>query len=229
MRILIVSDVTSWMPGGVPAETRDLINGLAGRGHAIAFAGDAPLQGAEAARHFVVTIPITAEFGEQVRRAVEAFAPDVVHVICMSSRGVLAMLPALGTRRWLLTVHSVPPYERKFRRWHGHEGLHYAARALRFLPHALAWRWLLRGGKIPGVVVHSEFVAGIMARYGLPEARNHLVPLRAPAWLVAGPRAPPPTSCASSRSPAWRTRRASTTLSRRCRRCCDVSPGFATK
>jgi len=177
MRILIISDVTSWMPGGVPAETRDLINGLAGRGHTVAFAGDAPLQGAEAARHFEITVPIDAGFGAQVRGAIETFAPEVVHVICMSSRGVLAMLPALGASRWLLTVHSVPPYERKFRRWHGHEGLHYAARALRFLPHSLAWRWLLRGGKIPGVVVHSEFVARIMARYGLQERRNHLIPL----------------------------------------------------
>ncbi len=177
MRILIVSDVSSWMPGGVPAETRDLINGLAGRGHAIAFAGDAPLQGAQAAGHFVITIPIAADFGEQVRRAIATFEPDVVHVICMSSRGVLALLPVLGSRRWLLTVHSVPPYERRFGRWHAHEGPHYAARALRFLPHAIAWRWILRSGKIPGVVVHSDFVARVMARYGLPEARTHLVPL----------------------------------------------------
>lgn len=177
MRILIVSDVTSRMPGGVPAETRALINGLASKGHVVAFASDAPLSGAEAATHFPITIPITSAFADQVGVALSAFHPDFVHVICMSSKGLLALSPVLRAHRWALTVHSIPPYERKLPLWHAHEGLHYAARSLRFLPHTLAWRWLLRGGKVSSIVVHSEFVFEVIVRYGFPRERLRLIPL----------------------------------------------------
>ena len=91
MRILIVSDISSWMPGGVPAETRELIGGLTGRGHVVALASDAPLEGAEGARHFPLTIPVSGLLAEEVERALRAFEPDFVHVICMSSKGVLTL------------------------------------------------------------------------------------------------------------------------------------------
>lgn len=174
MRILIVSDVTSWMPGGVPAETRDLINGLVGRGHDVALASDSPLRGA-AARHFEITIPVTSSFGDQLRGILVTFQPDFVHVICMSSKGVLTLTRILRSHRWSLTVHSIPPYERKLRLWHGHERLHYAARSLRFLANTLAWQWIFRLGRIPSVIVHSKFVFGAVARYGFPKDRIALI------------------------------------------------------
>ena len=52
MRILILSDVSGFMPGGVPAETRELIAGLARRGHEVAFAGDVPVTAAQARAPF---------------------------------------------------------------------------------------------------------------------------------------------------------------------------------
>jgi glycosyltransferase involved in cell wall biosynthesis len=178
MKILIASAATSWMPGGVPAETRDLIRGLVQRGHEVALACDVPLSGAEAARHFAITLPIGGpSSGRELRSAIDAFEPDFVHVICMGAKGMISSLPVLRGRRWALTVHSVPPSEQKLHRWHAHEGLHYAARSIRFLPNSVAWRWLFRRGGIPRVVVHSDYVRGIVTRFGFAGQRVELVPL----------------------------------------------------
>lgn len=177
MKILIASAATSWMPGGVPAETRDLVKGLAGRGHDVALACDVPLSGAEAARHFEMSLPIGPVSARELQKAIDAFQPDFVHIICMGARGMIALLPVLRGRRWALTVHSVPPSEQKLHRWHGHEGLHYAARSVRFLPNSFTWRWLFRRGGIPRAVVHSEYVRGIVTRFGYADRLVDLIPL----------------------------------------------------
>ena len=57
MKILIVSAATSFMRGGVPTETRDLVVGLHRLGHEVALACDVPLPGAEVARHFAIALP----------------------------------------------------------------------------------------------------------------------------------------------------------------------------
>jgi glycosyltransferase involved in cell wall biosynthesis len=177
MRILILSDVSGFMPGGVPAETRELIGGLARRGHELAFAGDVPVIEAQLARHFPIAIPIGRSFRRQVAAILDDFRPEFVHVICMSSRGVLKLAPLLGPHPWALTVHSVSPYERKFKLFHRHEGLHYALRSFRCLPNSLAWRWVLNSGKVPRVIAHSDFVAQVLERYGFPAQRIELVSL----------------------------------------------------
>lgn len=177
MRILIVSDVAGAMPGGVPAETRVLISGLADMGHSLAYAGDVPVVAAEVAAHFPISLPIGASFSQQVNFALNRFSPDFIHVICMSSRGVVELARLLRRRRWALTVHSVSPYERKLGLFHSRESLHYGLRSVRFLPNSLAWRAVLSGDKIPRVVVHSEFVAQVVERYGFPPAKIRLITL----------------------------------------------------
>lgn len=177
LRILIVSDVSSRMRGGVPSETRGLIQGLARLGHAVALASDVPLEGAEQAEHFPITLPVQNALATEIGLAIARFEPDFVHVLCMSSRGLMQLAPTLHSHRWALTVHSVPPYERKLSRWHGHEALHYGARALRFLPNSMAWRWVFHRGIVPRVVVHSKYVEGIVVRYGCARDRVVLIPL----------------------------------------------------
>ena len=177
MRILIISAVTGYMRGGVPASMVQLIRGLSARGHAVALAGDVVPRGAEAAHHFKIAIPTGAQLADETRRAVDAFAPDVVHVIAMGSRGLSTLMPVLDGRPWGLTMHSVPPHERKLAALHGHDGAHYAARGLRFLPNTLAWKWLLRRLPVPRVVVHSQAVHDTVARYGFDAARIALIPL----------------------------------------------------
>jgi glycosyltransferase involved in cell wall biosynthesis len=177
MKILIVSAATSWMRGGVPTETRDLVAGLHRLGHQVALACDVPLRGAEVARHFALALPFSRHSAEQLRTAIEVFDPDFVHVLCIGAKGLVAFLPVLRARRWAMTVHSLPPAEQKLRLWHDREILHYFMRSIRFLPNSLGWRWLLRGSNIPQVIVHSRFVHDMVARFGLPRERLTIVPL----------------------------------------------------
>ena len=177
MKILIVSAATSYMRGGVPTETRDLVGGLHRRGHQVALACDLPLPGAEVARHFALALPFSRVSAEQLRAAIEAFEPDFVHVLCTGAKGLVAFLPVLRSTRWALTVHSLPPAEQKLRLWHHREHLHYFARAIRFFPNSMGWRWLFRTADIPKVIVHSRFVHDMVARFGLPKERMTIVPL----------------------------------------------------
>lgn len=188
MRILIVSDVSSHMRGGVPTETRGLIRGLSARGHAVALASDTPLAGTEQAEHFPITLPVDASLVSEIARAIGSFKPDFVHVICMSSRGVNNLAPLLRTHRWALTVHSVPPHERKLAHWHGHERLHYSARAMRFLANSVAWRWVLHSGMVPQVIVHSRYVEGIVLKYGGRNVASIPLPFEAESTAAVGER-----------------------------------------
>ncbi len=81
MRILVFSDVTGYMRGGVPAETRQLLRGLQNRGHEIALMADIPLEGTEGVTHFRLSLPIDRTLSQQLRGAIDTFKPDLVHVI----------------------------------------------------------------------------------------------------------------------------------------------------
>ena len=176
MRVLIVSDVSGNMHGGVPTETVHLLHGLSARGHELALCADVPPRGVkDVACHFPLTIPTDGDLRRQVGKAVESFDPDVIHVMAMSSRGLFQMAPLVRGRHWVLTCHSVPPYERKIPWFHAHEPAHYAARTLRYLPHAAAWKWLFRRGMVPHAIVHSEVVRDIVVRYGQPACATSLI------------------------------------------------------
>jgi glycosyltransferase involved in cell wall biosynthesis len=192
MRILVISEVTGYMRGGVPASMVRLIQGLTERGHAVALAGDVVPKGAEAARHYTLTLPIGRRLADEVGAAIAAFAPDVVHLMAISSRGLVQLRALLARRRWLLTCHSLPPYERKLPALHGSDALHYGVRSLRFLANTVAWKWLLRQRFIPDIVVHSAVMEDTVARYGFARPRIALIPLgyeAAPASHTSGVRA----------------------------------------
>jgi glycosyltransferase involved in cell wall biosynthesis len=177
-RVLVVSDVSGWMAGGVPAETRHLLEGLVARGHPVAYAGDVPLV-ASGVVHHALDVPTHAGLRAQLEAALRGFAPEIVHLMAMGSRALVRIAPALAPYAWLCTVHSIPPCERKLPRFHAHEGLHYAARALRFAPNAMAWRWLFRRRTMPHVVVHSSFVRDVALRDGADPARLSVIALGA--------------------------------------------------
>lgn len=179
MRILVVSDVSFHMRGGVPTEARELAGGLRSRGHEVAFCGDVPILGERGVRHFALSLESARQLQAGVAAALASFQPDAVHVMAMSSRGIGALRPALEGRPWVLTCHSIPPHERKLAAWHGNEGLHYAARNLRFLPHGLAWRFLFTARRVPHVVVHSPWVGDIVRRHGCPADRIRTIALGA--------------------------------------------------
>jgi glycosyltransferase involved in cell wall biosynthesis len=177
MRILFVSDVTGFMRGGVPVETARLIRGLRARGHELAFMGDIPIEGTESAQHFPLSLPIDRSLSLRLREVVNAFKPDLVHVMAMNSRGIAQIAPLLRSVPWVFTCHSLPPYERKLQYLHWNDTVHYAARSLRFAANTCAWKWLFRKGFISHAVVHSDYLEDIIRRYGQPMNRVSLIPL----------------------------------------------------
>jgi glycosyltransferase involved in cell wall biosynthesis len=177
MRILVVSNVTGFMHGGVPVETARLIRGLQARGHQLAFMGDIPIDGTEPVRHFPLSLPIDRSLSLRLREVVNAFKPDLVHVMAMNSRGIAQIAPLLRSVPWVFTCHSVPPYERKLQYLHWNDTAHYAARSLRFAANTCAWKWLFRKGFISHAVVHSHCLEDIIRRYGQAMNRVSLIPL----------------------------------------------------
>jgi glycosyltransferase involved in cell wall biosynthesis len=177
MRILVVSNVTMSMRGGVPVETARLIRGLRARGHHLAFMGDMPIEGTESVQHFPLSLPIDRKLSPRLREVVTAFKPDLIHVMAMSSLGIAQIAPLLRSVPWVFTCHSVSPYERKLQYLHWNDTAHYAARSLRFAANTCAWKWLFRKGFISHAIVHSHWLEDVVRRYGQPMNRVSLIPL----------------------------------------------------
>src|SRR5260221_10319455 len=98
MRILIFSDVTGYMRGGVPAETKELLRGLQNRGHQMALMADIPLEGTGGVTHFPLSLPIDRTLSQQLKATIDTFKPDIVHVIGLNSRGLAKI------SRWMKIV-----------------------------------------------------------------------------------------------------------------------------
>jgi glycosyltransferase involved in cell wall biosynthesis len=189
LRVLVVSDVSSYMRGGVPTETRCLLRGLGERGIDAAFASDAPLAGVGNTDHLPIELPVAARTAVALEHHLGTYKPQVVHVISMSAPGVARIAPLLQGRPWALTIHSVPPHERKLALAHGSEALHYGLRALRFLPNSLMWRRMLSGRPARQLIVHSRYVRDAVVAYGARPQDVSVIPLpvaaahASPAWV----------------------------------------------
>jgi glycosyltransferase involved in cell wall biosynthesis len=185
MRILLVSEATSEMLGGVTTEVRRLVNGLRGRGHRLGLASEAPVSGADA-DHFRLDMPRRETTLEQLRQSISDFKPDIVHVVFAFSGGALFFARELRRHPWVLTCHSVPPAEWTLRRLHGHERLHYLVRAIRFSPETWLATRLYAARVPPRVIVHSDFMKRVVAARLYPARRVEVVPFGFdppdPAW-----------------------------------------------
>jgi glycosyltransferase involved in cell wall biosynthesis len=177
VRILVVSDVSSYMPGGVPVATRALLRGLATDGHHVALASDYPLSDMDGYPHFPISVPTTKNLSQELARAVSDFSPDFIHVIAMGSRAIVRVVPILKLKPWAFTCHSAPPYERILPLLHDHHRLHYRVRSWRFFASTCTWKWLFRRGVIRHVIVHSRFVRDVVTNYGCPKDNTFLIPL----------------------------------------------------
>jgi glycosyltransferase involved in cell wall biosynthesis len=175
MRILLVSEATSEMLGGVTTEVRRLINGLRGRGHRLALASEAPVSGADA-EHFRLDMPRREATLEQLRRSIADFKPDIVHVVFAFSAGSLFFARELRRHPWVLTCHSVPPAEWTLRRLHGHERLHYLVRSIRFWSETWLATRLYAARVPPRVIVHSDFMKRVVAGRLYPARRVDIIP-----------------------------------------------------
>lgn len=177
MRILVVSDISGYCRGGVPAETRLLLNGLRERGHVVALAGDIPLSGVNDARHFPVPGAIGSTFAAEIPAIIAEFRPDFVHVMHLGGSQLLKLARVLRDFPWACTVHAVTPLERKLHGIHGHEELHYIMRAIVYAGNAFLWRRVYRSRIIPNVVVHNEEFRNLLVAQGFPANAIRVIPL----------------------------------------------------
>ena len=176
-KILIISDVSSYMRGGVPTETRHLIAGLNETGFKVALAANAVLCQSELTEFLQLNFPLNKKEIGELEKFSEIFRPDLIHVIAMSSSGILKLQPILKKHRWVLTIHSVPPHERKLQFFHATEEIHYAARYLRFIFNIISWRLMFMRIWGVKVIVHSQFVANAALSAGANKKNIHIVPL----------------------------------------------------
>ena len=176
-KILIISEVSSYMRGGVPTETRHLITGLHERGYTVAFAANAALCQSELTEFLQINFPIDKTKIDELKVFCASFCPDLIHIIAMSSSGILKLQPLLRKYNWILTIHSVPPQERKLPYFHAMEKIHYAARYLRFIFNIIIWRFMFLRIWTVELIVHSQFVADAALSTGANKKNIHIVPL----------------------------------------------------
>ncbi len=192
MRVLFVSGLTGFVAGGVQTEMVRLIGGARDRGVDVAFAVDQLPVRLTDVRQFPIDYPPSDRVGEQVRAAVEAFAPDYVHVVG-GGRNILRPIDQLGLRvPWVFTAHNLPPYERISSYFPGSDRLHYLVRDNRAWFTVQAWKRLLHGGSFSRVIAHSQGVADHLVDYGCPAEKIVTIPFgcdppAAPASLADSP------------------------------------------
>jgi glycosyltransferase involved in cell wall biosynthesis len=190
MRVLLISGTSSYMKGGIPVATTKLMNELARTGNEPALLADVPLAGTETFPFFHLDYPQNQKMAEQISAAVAQYKPDVCHVVSAGVKMVDAAADVMGDRPWALTVHSIPPAERKFNRFLGRNRLHYFFRNLRFLPNTILWKRMFRGGRFTRCICHSDYVLNTAVAYGCDRAKLVNIPLGVDLPPESTPRLP---------------------------------------
>jgi glycosyltransferase involved in cell wall biosynthesis len=121
MRIMVVTDQYEPMIGGVPAVTRDLARGLAGRGHAVALVVPSPSRTGKVAAEHGLSVHYQGSLRwpwyegmrlaslRHARQVIASFAPDVLHIHSPVTLGVTARRGARQQRVPVVyTNHYLP-------------------------------------------------------------------------------------------------------------------------
>lgn len=177
MKILAITDLSGYMVGGPTTAATHLLNGLAEKGHSVTLANEHPYPGLRGVTHVNLKVSDHESVQRHVSTLVNAVQPDIVHLLSMGQRTLRRIGPALSAARWVLTVHSVPPYERILGVAHRQDWMHYGLRNLQYAPHAVGWRLLLRSLDVPAIVAHSPFVRSVLTAYGAPDSSVHVIDL----------------------------------------------------
>lgn len=158
MRVLLVSDITAWDLGGIPVEKDTLARVLLGRGHDVGVATDRPDRYSYASATYPITLPAGPRASEELSSAVKLFKPDVVHLISCGPRLLMRLSTTLREVPWVITVHNVPPAERRLGGFYWNQRMHYGIRRVRYMVNDLFWRHVFSIIPIPAVVTHSPDV-----------------------------------------------------------------------
>jgi len=177
MRLLAITDLSGHMIGGPTTAAVQLLNGLASKGHEVVLMNDRAFPGLAAVSHVAMPLPLENDVAARVTQVIKNFDPDVVHLLSMGQFGLRRLASVVAGRAWVMTVHSISPYERIVRGLHRFDFIHYMARNLRYWPNTVGWRVLLPRLHASRIIVHSEAVRSVVIRYGAEPASVRVIDL----------------------------------------------------
>lgn len=170
------------VPGGVQFVCRQTVSGVQERGCDVAVLRPKPMatQGvdyAEPAHGYPLYTSSTAAIQESLRRTLDSFMPDIVHVISVRWSVARQVNSTVKDVPWVLSIHNLPPYEAALAKCHDNDRLYYCLRNTRFAPNALMWAIGLREWGYARLVCHNSQVLCRITRYKGDNSRTIQVPL----------------------------------------------------
>ena len=183
MRVLLVSESPT-MFGGAQLVCKELGRRLPQQGHYVATLRPKPqdpaFDFASGTEIFTLDRSNRDCSRSSILIALNAFKPDVVHVV--SGRLLLLNRIDVLVRRtpWLLTVHNPVPQEATIKRFYGHNRIFYIARDMRYAVNMFGYVAMLRHWRFARALCFNESVAKRLIAYGCKASSVIVVPLGTP-------------------------------------------------
>ncbi len=179
-RVLVVTGMTHFGRGGIQRETDRLLISMRAGGAAVALASDRapgeyePLL--EDLTHFPLAYPWEAASEHDLARAIEAFAPDLVHVIGGGAR-LLTHVTTHSPVPVVITIHCVPPFEQTAPAFFGINAAYRTLRNLIRSPRHALWSRVLGAGRFTHAITHSQAILESALRAGCAGTKLRNIPL----------------------------------------------------
>jgi glycosyltransferase involved in cell wall biosynthesis len=163
MKVLLIGGLTGRITGWIPTTTRHLVRAVAAAGGTAGYLGDLPIPASPQPVFFKLDYPPRENADRQIRTAIEAFGPDLIHLMSGGIGLIRTVCGIAGSMKpksvpCLITAHNIPPAEKEFTRFFGRNRAHYLTRNLLAMPSTLLWRQTLRARRFQTLIVHSQTV-----------------------------------------------------------------------
>lgn len=169
MRIVFVSNAPQ-LPGGAGFVTQQISSGLADLGCEVAVLRPNPSQAvadyAGTATVYTLDTSTKRSIDVSLSESINCFKPDIVHVTGVRWPLVSRVDTVVRNLPWVLSVHNLPPFEARIKRFYGCNRIYYHARNARYFPNALLWAIGLRRWRFARVICHNRQVQSRLRQYG---------------------------------------------------------------
>ena len=176
MKVLFVTGLTGFGIGGARTEEIRLVRGSADKGCDVAMCSDVLAGELAGTRHFKLDYPPGQNAPRQLDAALEAFKPEIVHVVGGGVRFLSVCNERITAVPWIFTAHNVPPAERIFPHLYGNARLHFAVRNLLAWPNVRSWAKYLKTSRFASAICHSQTVAKRVKEVGCPSDKIREIP-----------------------------------------------------
>lgn len=179
-RVLVVTGMTHFGRGGIQRETDRLLMSLRSSGVGVALASDRAPGVYEPAlkdlAHFPLAYPWDAASEHDLSKAIEDYAPDVIHVIGGGAR-LLTHVTTHASVPVILTIHCVPPFEQTAPAFFGMNAAYRTLRNAMRWPRHMLWSRLLSSGRFTHAITHSQAILESALRAGCAGTKLRNIPL----------------------------------------------------